>query len=811
MLLSAVLIHSASLGAGVVSVDRAKTEADAFLKAKAFSRAVPVTELTYVAAPSDKSTVRSSYYIFNQADDGGFVIVSADDRVDKILAYSERGSFSYDNMPPAVADMLAGFDTKVEGLSADMPVHDSWIRTETVGLDEKVLPTAKWAQYEPFNNLCPSGGYPSGCTATAMAIVMKYHNWPERGRGSNSYEWNGETLSMDFDQKFDWDNMLDKYSDVTYTDTQADAVAGLMKACGVALEMNYNMIGSGATVTPYIMHRYFRYSPNAINNRVVAFSDNDIVSRIKDEINAGRPMICSGGYHCFVCDGYSGDLLHFNFGWAGWDDGFYNMKALSPLSNAAVDYVMTGIEPYREEKIYPPFNISQSLARAEYEKKLSSSQGLYVNVPKIEKGVSFSACLSSLVNTLVYPANLDYKGEYGLALFSREGMVKEVVGMRTYQSFVNTFRVMFDNVAFTVDVAPDDYVAAVGRDAGGEWFQLPCDAGLKSTVDVTDTGAERVPVKWRLGPRIQVNEIYPSSGEKEYAWFGMPFEFYFNGASEMEAASIYINGLVVPVDNMRRPGGAIPIVSDKSYEITVNDYIGSEMLSDYHVTVSEPGTLEAVLGVDPARIKGIVLAGVIDERDIYYMRDCMGNLSSVDMSRCSIAAYGESKANYLPKNAFINVSRLTELVLPLNVEGIEVTALSNTGIKSVKFPASLNYLQGNCLPRLESLYVYALVPPDVFDVWHSPEATVLYVPVGTKELYMAHTSWNRFKDYIELPELGIASIDDVISGLSGEECVSVVDMFGRVVYTGRYKEIPALAPGVYVLNLSGKVVKVALR
>lgn len=55
LLLSVVLIHSASLGAGVVSVDKAKTEADAFFKAKAFSRAVPVTGLTYVDAPSDKS------------------------------------------------------------------------------------------------------------------------------------------------------------------------------------------------------------------------------------------------------------------------------------------------------------------------------------------------------------------------------------------------------------------------------------------------------------------------------------------------------------------------------------------------------------------------------------------------------------------------------------------------------------------------------------------------------------------------------------------------------------------------------------
>lgn len=53
------------------------------------------------------------------------------------------------------------------------------------------LLTTQWDQYEPYNDSCPYGielGQPAhaltGCVATAMAQVMKYWNYPERGTGS---------------------------------------------------------------------------------------------------------------------------------------------------------------------------------------------------------------------------------------------------------------------------------------------------------------------------------------------------------------------------------------------------------------------------------------------------------------------------------------------------------------------------------------------------------------------------------------------------------------------------------------------------
>lgn len=74
-------------------------------------------------------------------------------------------------MPLVVKEMLDCFDTTLGMLPEDMPVHESWSRAGQADSEEKVLATAKWAQDIPFNNVCPPGGYPTGCVATAMAIV----------------------------------------------------------------------------------------------------------------------------------------------------------------------------------------------------------------------------------------------------------------------------------------------------------------------------------------------------------------------------------------------------------------------------------------------------------------------------------------------------------------------------------------------------------------------------------------------------------------------------------------------------------------
>ena len=54
--------------------------------------------------------------------------------------------------------------------------------------------------------------------------------------------------------------------------------------------------------------------------------------KLRENLDAGMPLYYSGqgeGGHAFVCDGYQpNDFFHFNWGWAGFDNGFYNIDAM---------------------------------------------------------------------------------------------------------------------------------------------------------------------------------------------------------------------------------------------------------------------------------------------------------------------------------------------------------------------------------------------------------------------------------------------------------------------------------------------------
>ena len=69
--------------------------------------------LVYAAATGvESTTLRSAtdlkeadYYVFNVQADGGFVIVSGDDRAYPVLGYSEKGRFDPDNIPTNLRGM----------------------------------------------------------------------------------------------------------------------------------------------------------------------------------------------------------------------------------------------------------------------------------------------------------------------------------------------------------------------------------------------------------------------------------------------------------------------------------------------------------------------------------------------------------------------------------------------------------------------------------------------------------------------------------------------------------------------------------
>ena len=58
----------------------------------------------------------SGLYIFNVADDGGYVIVSSDDRATPILGFSDSGAFDPDNMPDNMRGWLEGYADQIAWL-----------------------------------------------------------------------------------------------------------------------------------------------------------------------------------------------------------------------------------------------------------------------------------------------------------------------------------------------------------------------------------------------------------------------------------------------------------------------------------------------------------------------------------------------------------------------------------------------------------------------------------------------------------------------------------------------------------------------
>jgi len=194
------------------------------------------------------------------------------------------------------------------------------------------LLTTTWNQWPYYNDFCPPGT-PTGCVATAMAQIMKYHNHPAQGTGSHSYSHaTYGTLSADFGATtYQWNNMPSSLT-AGSTPEQKNAVATLMYHCGVAVEMNYTPSVSLANSYSfkYALPTYFKYDGGIDLKQRSEYFGNDAGwhDLLKNELDAGRPIFYAGasstGGHAFVCDGYDdGGCFHFNWGWSGSGDGWY--------------------------------------------------------------------------------------------------------------------------------------------------------------------------------------------------------------------------------------------------------------------------------------------------------------------------------------------------------------------------------------------------------------------------------------------------------------------------------------------------------
>ncbi len=312
-----------------------------------------------------------AFYVYNFTGSPGFVIVAGDDIVTPILGYSTEGYFSMANIAPAAASFLWSYEEQItsavaQKLRATPEIESAWIeyQTTTSGSNQSgkgvkaVEPLIKlyWNQSPHYNKLCPENKKPdeltlTGCVATAMAMVMKYHNYPKKGTGSASDKTKRYgTLSANFGREdYAWSMMPDSLHDDS--DTAAiNAVSTLMYHCGIAVEMQYGIADSGGSsayvidygtknrCTENALKNYFGYDPALRGLSRHNYTDTEWTDFLKEDLDARLPVLYAaqdpspkGGGHAFICDGYDNNgKFHINWGWGGADNGYFEINSLNP-------------------------------------------------------------------------------------------------------------------------------------------------------------------------------------------------------------------------------------------------------------------------------------------------------------------------------------------------------------------------------------------------------------------------------------------------------------------------------------------------
>lgn len=270
---------------------------------------------------------------------GGYVVLSKDKDIKPVLGYSDD-EFTED-CPPAFLCWLECANEMTAKTQNDIAIP-STLRPYV----EPLIKT-RWNQTKPFNDMCPmyikasgdSARSITGCVATAMAQLMYYYKYPQKGIGSRSYtmthgDGSSSELSMNFGEtQFDWDNMLESYTYGNYTQEQADAVATLMRACGYATRTFYkdNESGTDMTSAKIALQKYFDYD---VVCQLPGFrpylSRELLLERLYSCISRNLPALVGGRgrnqlAHAFIMDGYDTDgNIHVNWGWGGSRDGYYN-------------------------------------------------------------------------------------------------------------------------------------------------------------------------------------------------------------------------------------------------------------------------------------------------------------------------------------------------------------------------------------------------------------------------------------------------------------------------------------------------------
>ena len=771
-------------------------------KAKAKSRAATT------ASRSD------AYYVFNN-DAGGFVIIAGDDAVTPVLGYTSTGSFDAENLPDGLKDLLKSYERQIAALGDNYVANQTATRAAFTG--EKLLKTAEWNQYAPFNKYTPNN-YVTGCVATAGAIVMKHHGYPAKGTGSHSYTWNGQDLTANFEHDYDWANMPTKYT--VGNDEAFDGVARLMSDLGVAVEMKYAKGGSGASMEDLLtaLKKYFGYSKYA---RLLAIADlgaevwND---RLRAEIDANRPILYSAvdsnkGGHSFVIDGYKDESFSVNWGWGGYCDGFYRIGALNPEADGTPQG-----DQYNSSQAavfaLQPSDGKEVLSNLRFIKVDGYLETMNMNVTDVKAGKNMNLYLLPLQSQGENP----FTGEVAIALKNAKGETRKVFGATAIKDLSPGFyfSALSLGEACPVDAQEGDYLAIVSKEDGTEEYVEIFGPDM-AEVHLPATGFQprTFEVKTELGEGAQFVEASSAYNWVSRLYNGKPLQgcpYYFDVKIDAGIAKSFIelDGKSVPTASFSN-GATYYAISPgvkPVYNLVVKTYRTYEEKT-VEVTLAAPGQLKAELdskNLDYYVYTNIKVNGEIDKRDFDEL-NCH-SFTGIDLSNAKVVAYGYFKADMVPDYAFDSNAYLESFKMPAGVKELGFNAFMYTKLKEIDLPETIEEFGRNTFNAcfyLKDVYMRHKEAPYwiswcVFANKSSKLYRTLHLYPGSKAKYEAHSytqNWIKYFDNVveDLEPTGIHSV--TLDKETGNK--AIYDLNGR-----RIQNVPSR--GIYIQN--GKKISV---
>lgn len=720
----------------------------------------------------------SPYYVFNGEGNQGFVIISGDDRAKKILGYSDAGNFDFDNLPPQLAAMLDQYTEQIASLPESAAADPSWSAPpRDASIEEgKLLETANWGQGYPYNAQCPvidGVQCPTGCVATAMAIVMKYHNWPEEGRGFYDPHvdeyiyvddipiWEDCTplLPYDFNGfRFKWDSM------------DNNSVAKTMLAIGRVLATRYKKEESGARIYPIAakLHHFFRYSSNCQLLMRSKWAANEWFSMIKSQLDRGYPIIYfTEGCHAFVCDGYTGkNYFHLNFGWDGFNNGYYLLdENLPTITNPNQDTGMIiNIIPSEDDKDVPLFTDPGYIQ----EPSLVGYQPgqLYI----IRNEVDLSKCYSSEFH-LYSPEK--FKGEIALVSCDKDGNIKDILSSLPIDTEIEPlYRERFQFKEFSIsNVAKEDNFMLVYRNSGN-WHRIPGTLEA-STLIPNDGYMPFVNLKWNVDPRINLSisnyELPPyintdlsngfpekmikgtrlyflakiPHGKQAYVHISSQDDIENDPTSGFHCGRLHDNPEIMAFNLNCSVDRAvtIKIISEREDSLIVNNDSDDD-------TYFDNWPIE-----DFERIKYAKFNGHIGYYEHAFLTNWAFGLKTLDYSEANYTS--ETFPEY---GSVEYLQYLTEIQYPKNTKRIlGAYTYQMSQLTTFVLPEGVQEIDGPFLygrkPRI--MVCKAINPPqpigDIFDWWggNSAATSTLIVPKGAGHLYKNADQWCLFGTIIE--------------------------------------------------------------